>query len=88
MNLVPPPIPQPKAIQKRRGFINPLLVRTVSFAVLTLCILICVVACILAIWDFTKTDALWRTVATCVVISGGMMAFGVINLLYGPPEAS
>lgn len=83
---MPPPMPQAKAVQKRRGFINPHLVRTVSFAVLTICILICVFASILAIWSFTKTDALWRTVATCVVISGGMMAFGVINTLYGPPQ--
>jgi hypothetical protein len=83
-----PPLPQPTAVKKKRGFINPHLVRAASFTVLTICIMICVVSCILAIWDFTKTDALWRTVATCVVISGGMMAFGVINLLYGPPLES
>jgi uncharacterized membrane protein YbhN (UPF0104 family) len=81
----PPPLPNIKVNVKRRGFIEPRIVRTVTFTVLTICIVICVVACILAIWDFTKTDALWRTVATCVVVSGGMMAFGVINLLYGPP---
>ena len=86
METPPPPLPQPKTTKQKRGFINPRLVRMVSFAVLTVCILICVVACILAIWDFTKTDALWRTVATCFVISGGMMAFGVINSLYGPPQ--
>ena len=86
METPPPPLPLPKAAPQRRGFINPHLVRTVSFSVLTICIIICVVACILAIWDFTKADALWRTVATCVVISGGMMAFGVINMLYGPPQ--
>jgi len=51
-----------------------------------LCIIISVIACILAIWDFTKTDALWRTVATCIVVSAGMMAFGVTNILFGPKD--
>lgn len=82
----PPQLPQLN--KQKRGFINPRIVRTISFAVLTICIIICVVSCILAIWDFTKTDALWRTVATCVVVSGGMMAFGIINSLYGPPSGS
>jgi uncharacterized membrane protein YbhN (UPF0104 family) len=82
MDTPPPSLPK----RPRRGFINPHFVRAISFAVLTICIIICVVSCILAIWDFTKTDALWRTVATCIVVSGGMMAFGVINMLYGPKE--
>ena len=81
-----PPLPEPAQKTQRRGFINPHLVRMVSFTVLTVCIIICVVSCILAIWDFTKTDALWRTIATCIVVSGGMMAFGVINMLYGPKD--
>jgi len=82
------PLQLPPLKKQKRGFINPLLVRKISFSVLTVCIIICVVSCILAIWDLTKTDALWRTVATCVVISGGMMAFGIINSLYGPPSDS
>jgi hypothetical protein len=32
---------------------------------------VAVVACLLAIWEFTGTDILWRTVATCAVIGGG-----------------
>ena len=78
--------PLPAAPPKKRGFINQRIVQAVSFAVLVICIIISVMACILAIWDFTKTDALWRTVATCIVVSGGMMAFGVINVLYGPKD--
>lgn len=69
-----------------RGLIRPSLVRGLSFATITACIIISVIACILAIWDFTKQDTLWRTVATCVVVAGGMMAFGVVNTLYGPRE--
>jgi hypothetical protein len=79
-----PSLPSP--LPKKRGFINQRIVQVLSFTVLVICIIISVIACILAIWDFTKTDALWRTIATCVVVSGGMMAFGVINSLYGPKD--
>jgi hypothetical protein len=49
------------------------------------CVLVAVVACLLAIWKFTGTDALWRTVATCAVIGGGTVAFYLINTLFGYP---
>ncbi len=78
----PPPIPK----LRPRGLVNPEKVRMISFVTITICIIISVIACILAIWNFTKQDTLWRTVATCVVIAGGMMAFGIINGLYGPKE--
>ena len=78
--------PLPPQLPKKRGLINQRIVQVVSFTVLVICILISVIACILAIWDFTKTDALWRTVATCIVVSGGMMAFGVTNILFGPRD--
>jgi len=82
--IAPPPLQsQPK---RRRGYINAETVRAISFGVITLCIIISVIACIMAIWEFAQSDVLWRTVATCIVISGGMMAFAVINGLYGPKE--
>ena len=49
-------------------------------------ILIAVVACLLAIWQFTGRDVLWRTVATCAVIAFGMMAFYVVNVLFDWPS--
>lgn len=69
----------------RRGFLSPRLVRAVSFWTTSLCVLVAVVACLLAIWNFTGTDALWRTVATCAVIGGGTVAFYLINTLFGYP---
>jgi NO-binding membrane sensor protein with MHYT domain len=54
-----------------------------SFWTTALCILIAVVASILAIWKFTGTDALWRTVATCAVIGVGTVAFSFVNSLFG-----
>jgi hypothetical protein len=76
----------PPALPQKRGFINRRIMRVISFTVLAICIAISVIASILAIWDFTKTDALWRTVATCIVVSGGMVAFGVVNSLYGSKD--
>jgi len=66
----------------RRGFLNPELVRALSFWTTSLCILVAVVACLLAIWQFTGTDVLWRTVATCAVIGGGTVAFSLVNELF------
>ncbi len=67
----------------RGGFLNPSRVVSFSFWITTACILVAVVASILAIWEFTGTDALWRTVATCVVVGVGTLAFSWINALFG-----
>ena len=72
--------------RRPKGLINPTKIKTVSFVVVTSCMIISVISCILAIWDFTKQDTLWRTVATSIVIAGGMMTFGIINTLYGTQE--
>jgi 4-hydroxybenzoate polyprenyltransferase len=69
----------------KRGFLNPLIVTKISFWTTSGCILVAVVACLLAIWQFTGTDVLWRTVATCAVIGGGMIAFYVINTIFDRP---
>jgi hypothetical protein len=74
-----PPARRPQ----RRGYLNPRLVRGVSFWTTSMCLLVAVVACLLAIWQFTGTDVLWRTVATCAVIGGGMVAFSLVNTLFG-----
>ena len=66
-----------------RGFLNPRRVTTFSFWITAACILIAVAASILAIWEFTGTDALWRTVATCAVIGVGTLAFSAVNTLFG-----
>lgn len=59
------------------------MVRTISFWTTSACILVAVVASLLAIWKFTGTDVLWRTVATCAVIGAGTVAFYWINVLFG-----
>ena len=67
----------------RHGFLDANRVRSISFWITTTCLLIAVVTSILAIWEFTGTDALWRTVATCVVVGIGTLTFAWINSLFG-----
>ena len=73
-------------LKRKRGFLNPTLVRSISFWTTSACILVAVVACLLAIWNFAGTDVLWRTVATCAVIGGGMIAFYIINTIFDRPS--
>jgi hypothetical protein len=68
---------------RRRGFLNRRVGVAFSFWTTTLCILVAVVASLLAIWQFTGTDVLWRTVATCVVVAAGTLAFSAVNGLFG-----
>ena len=70
-------------VRKRRGFLNPRRVTTFSFWITAICLFVAVGASILAIWEFTGTDALWRTVATCIVVGSGTLAFSWINSLFG-----
>ena len=72
----------PSIIKPRRGYLNPQIVLTFSFWTTTICIVVAVVASILAIWEYTGSDVLWRTVATCAVIGGGTIAFTVVNGLF------
>jgi hypothetical protein len=71
---------------RKRGYLDPQVVRGFSFWTTSVCILVAVAASLLAIWEFTGTDILWRTVATCAVIGGGTIAFSWINALFGSPE--
>ena len=70
----------------KRGFLNPKVVKALSFWITSMCILVAVVACLLAIWRFTGTDVLWRTVATCAVVGGGTMSFALVNAPFGERE--
>ena len=69
--------------RNRRGFLDPGMVRGISFWITSACILVAVLASLLAIWKFAGTDILWRTVATCLVIASGTVAFYWVNVLFG-----
>ena len=67
----------------RRGFLSSKIVRALSFWLPSMCVLVAVAASLLAIWDFTGTDVLWRTVATCAVVATGSMTFSWVNAIFG-----
>ena len=77
--------PTPEA-KRGRGYLPPNLVRSFAFWTITLSVIISVTASILAIWEYTETEVLWRTVATCVVIGAGTGAFTVINRWFGQKD--
>ena len=72
----------PEQSRKKKGYLNPKRVVAFAFWTTTASILVAVVASILAIWEFTGTDALRHTVATCVVIGVGTVAFSISNRLF------
>ncbi len=78
-------LPMPEG-GRGRGYWDPTLVRSFAFWSITLSVIISVTASILAIWEYTETEVLWRTVATCVVIGAGTGAFTVINRWFGQED--
>jgi uncharacterized membrane protein YqjE len=64
---------------KSRGVIEPVLVRWIAFIVITTSLVACTVLCILAIWKFTESDAVWRAIATFIVVSIATAIFTFVN---------
>ncbi|MCU1290699.1 MAG: hypothetical protein JWN60_2928 [Acidobacteria bacterium] len=62
-----------------KGVVEPKLVRIISFTVITISLVACTVLCILAIWQFTESDAVWRAVATFIVVSVATGIFTFVN---------
>lgn len=62
-----------------KGIVEPKLVRIISFTVITLSLVACTVLCILAIWQFTESDAVWRAIATFIVVSVATGIFTFVN---------
>ena len=68
-----------KAGRELKGVVEPKLVRIISFVVITVSLVACTVLCILAIWKFTESDAVWRAVATFIVVSIATAIFTFVN---------
>ncbi|MEZ5345359.1 MAG: hypothetical protein R2681_07370 [Pyrinomonadaceae bacterium] len=70
-----------KRIVKRefKGVVSPKLVRIIAFSIITVSLVVCTVLCILAIWQFTESDAVWRAIATFVVVSVATGIFTFVN---------
>lgn len=68
-----------KPKSESKGVVNPKLVRWIAFLVITISLVFCTVLCILAIWEFTKSDAVWRAIATFIVVSVATAIFTFVN---------
>lgn len=68
-----------KSKKEIKGVIEPHLVRIISFVVITGSLVACTVLCILAIWEFSKSDAIWRAIATFIVVSVATGIFTFVN---------
>ncbi len=62
-----------------KGVVEPKLVRIISFLIITISLVACTVLCILAIWKFTESDAVWRAIATFIVVSIATAIFTFVN---------
>ncbi len=69
----------PKPQRELKGVIQPRLVRNISFSIITLSLVACTVLCILAIWQFTQSDAVWRAIATFLVVIVATGIFTFVN---------
>ena len=64
---------------RTKGVVNPITVRWIAFFVITISLVACTVLCILAIWQFTQSDAVWRAIATFIVVSIATAIFAFVN---------
>ena len=71
---------------KRKGMLDQGIVRRGVFAVVCVCILVSLVAGIMAVWQFTGRDVLWRTIATCVLVAFAAFAFSMVNMAFGQDQ--
>ncbi len=68
-----------KVAGEPKGVINPKLVRNIAFTIITISLVVCTVLCILAIWQFTESDAVIRAIATFLVVSVATGIFTFVN---------
>ena len=68
-----------KVALEPKGVIKPKLDRNIAFKIITISLVVCTVLCILAIWQFTESDAVIRAIATFLVVSVATGIFTFVN---------
>lgn len=68
----------------RRGVLPPRLVRGAAFAVILLAVAVGTLIALLAIWGALAQDALWRSLATVVVVMAATGLVTVVNEALAP----
>lgn len=68
-----------KPNRKMKGVVEPKLVRTISFIIITISLVSSTVLCIWAIWQTEVYDTVWRAIATFIVVSVATGIFTFVN---------
>lgn len=66
-----------------KGFLNPKIVKTVAFILISFCLIGCIVLCVMAIWNLADRDTLWRMIATLGIIGLGTAIYAKVNGMFG-----
>jgi uncharacterized membrane protein YqjE len=68
-----------KPRREMKGVVEPKLVRTISFVIITVSLVASTVLCIWAIWQNEVYDTVWRAIATFIVVSVATGIFTFVN---------
>ena len=76
------------AAQKRKpkGFLNPTIVRAISFYVIVICIAASVFVSIMAVWGYGDENVIWKMISTFAIIGIGIAVFAYVNGVFGVEE--
>jgi hypothetical protein len=72
-----------RRLQQRPGVLSSRSVRLVSFFTVGAGLFLTAAICVLAIWEYTSSDAAWRSVATLGVIASTLFLFTTLNEWFG-----
>ena len=67
----------------RRGVFNRRSIRLTAFAVISLSLFAVAFVGVLAVWDYVGSSVAWRSLATLGIVCVTMVAFTVINEVFG-----
>ena len=68
-----------KTRRELKGVVEPKLVRTISFIIITVSLVASTVLCVWAIWQTEVYDTVWRAIATFIVVSVATGIFTFVN---------
>lgn len=71
--------PTIKIQREIKGVVEPKLVRTISFIIITISLVASTSLCIWAIWQNEVYDTVWRAIATFIVVSVATGIFTFVN---------
>ncbi len=66
------------------GVCNARVTRLLAFLLNSLALIVCVVACLLAVWGYVAPDIAWRALASLGILSTATVAFVGLNEGFGP----